>query len=166
MGRVIVSCLLTIIRSVMNTTSPRHCLLHGRQYLCNNNFGEPIFIFSFTEHQLYVQRFHTQWAKKSSNIWMEHVSVRHKTSGTWSISSDEMFFRDLVSWCCGWSFLWWFYSWSYLLHRHHIDPPACLKQSVHHNLHAAMGESKQGEEHFCLKIRLSVLVQLFLTFTW
>lgn len=32
------------------------------KYLCNNNFGEPIFTFSFTEHQLSVQQFCTQWA--------------------------------------------------------------------------------------------------------
>lgn len=52
--------------------------------------------------------------------------------------------RDLVSWCCVWSFLWWSYSWSYLLHTHHIDPPAGLKQSAHHNLHATWGDRKPG----------------------
>lgn len=78
-------------------------------------------------------------------IWLEYVSVEHRTSGSSSISSGQMLFWDLVSWCCGWSFLWWSYSWSYLLHRHHIDPPAGLKRSAHHNLHAAWGDRKQGE---------------------
>lgn len=73
-------------------------------------------------------------------IWLNHVSLNHG-----SIYSGQGFFRDLVYLCCEWSFLWESCSWCYLLHKHHIDPPVCLKQSARHNLHAALGGRKQAD---------------------
>lgn len=73
-------------------------------------------------------------------IWLNHVSINHR-----SIYSGQGFLRDLVSSCCEWSFLWQSCSWCYLLHKHHTDPPVCLKQSARHNLHAALGGRKAAD---------------------
>lgn len=72
-------------------------------------------------------------------IWLNHVSINL------SIHSGQGFLRDLVSSCCEWSFLWQSCSWCYLLHKHHTDPPVCLKQSARHNLHAAVGGRKKAD---------------------